>query len=889
MATAPRTMVAAAAPMQHAPSHTLTETTTAPTNNGAGTGPDNDDLLTPSPSKSHFTCDPIPILQPSQQSSNAGFSNNSYPASSLSSSPRRYPTDLSGPIPEEDDETESESANEPITPVSGRQSREFQTLLDLPNSDQPQLETEFIASPDLAEDDSTTTPTTAATFTGDSTAANAISAATADATVFSQKPIFPPTAQAYRRPPPLVVETTATPPRAPPNQDLSSSATDAGSGQLIEDQSPRTSKSLTLTAANNPTCSATSPDPTSKFSQDTPTSTSPPSDYSPTNSNRTSSISQYQYQQQPSLLAQQHQQYQSEHPSEASPPPRRPSLSTLSLKASKSFLGVGNKMTSLFRRSASNVTEGNTMEFREPVYNGTGSGALLDTTTSNTPAKATPTSSRRFSFHPSRPTTRSNSPPTPPSEESKVGSTPSSVPSSSDFLNSKKKSHTGFSLRSRVNFVSGPRKEIRRTRSVERSKKAQEHLDLTRQPWALPPDAGTGMKARRLSLSLPDDFTVDVAELLKEFEYQHKLLGRHGKHLGKGATSKVTLMVRKGSPSEMYAVKEFRSRRNAESEADYKKKIKSEFSIAKSLHHPNIVETIRLCTDHGRWNHVMEYCSEGDLFSLVSKKYLQEEGREVDRHCLFKQLAQGVHYLHKNGIAHRDIKLENLLITKDSKLKITDFGVSEVFSGIHPGLREAGGQCGQGMNGEVRLCKPGICGSLPYIAPEVLSKQQDYDPRPLDVWSSAIVMIYLIFGANIWEKAEWQNDAKSAGQYNKLCQAYEKYNQRVEKNPEGTKDALPHLDAFDYCVKPLALRRLLLKMLNPDPKKRWTMSEVVGSRWFKTIECCQLESYDDPVMFIDASKKNATISTAGKIYCHNHLPPVNHGHGLPPMPGKAGY
>ncbi|KAK8070458.1 kinase domain containing protein [Apiospora hydei] len=387
------------------------------------------------------------------------------------------------------------------------------------------------------------------------------------------------------------------------------------------------------------------------------------------------------------------------------------------------------------------------------------------------------------------------------------------------------------------------------------------------------PDAGTGMKARRLSLSLPDDFTVDVAELLKEFEYQHKLLGRHGKHLGKGATSKVTLMSRKGSPGEMYAVKEFRSKRSVESEKDYQKKIKSEFSIAKSLHHPNIVETIRLCTDHGRWNHVMEYCSEGDLFSLVSKGYLTQEGREVDRHCLFKQVCQGIHYLHSNGIAHRDIKLENLLITKDSKLKITDFGVSEVFSGIHPGLREAGGQCGQGMNGEIRLCKPGICGSLPYIAPEVLSKQKDYDPRPLDVWSSAIVMIYLVFGANIWEKAEWQNDSKSAG----------------IQGPRGRQGLLPHVDAFDICVKPLALRRLLLKMLNPDPAKRLTMAEVVNTRWFKTIECCQMDTYDDPIKFIDASKKNATISSAGKIYCHNHLPPQNHGHGLPPMPGKAGY
>jgi protein-serine/threonine kinase len=85
-------------------------------------------------------------------------------------------------------------------------------------------------------------------------------------------------------------------------------------------------------------------------------------------------------------------------------------------------------------------------------------------------------------------------------------------------------------------------------------------------------------------------------------------------------------------------------------------------------------------------------------------------------------LVQGLNYLHNNGIAHRDVKLENLLITKESKLKITDFGVSEVFAGIHPGLRSAGGRCGKEM-GEVRLCAPGMCGSPPYVAPEVIAKK----------------------------------------------------------------------------------------------------------------------------------------------------------------------
>jgi protein-serine/threonine kinase len=225
-----------------------------------------------------------------------------------------------------------------------------------------------------------------------------------------------------------------------------------------------------------------------------------------------------------------------------------------------------------------------------------------------------------------------------------------------------------------------------------------------------------------MSLNLPDDFTVDVVDLHSEFADQSKMIGRRGKTLGKGATSTVRLMIRKGGPSsELYAVKEFRGKQSNEKEEDYEKKVKSEYSIAKSLHHPNIVETFRLCTHHGRWNHVMEYCEEGDLFSFVQKGYLKQNDRLTDRLCLFKQLIQGVHYLHKHGIAHRDIKLENLLITSQSKLKITDFGVSEVFSGIHPGLRAAGGQCGKEM-GEVRLCAPGICGSMPYIAPEVVQK-----------------------------------------------------------------------------------------------------------------------------------------------------------------------
>ncbi|TQW01144.1 hypothetical protein V2A60_002157 [Cordyceps javanica] len=573
--------------------------------------------------------------------------------------------------------------------------------------------------------------------------------------------------------------------------------------------------------------------------------------------------------------------------------PQPPTLSRRSTRGSTS--SFKRTMTNLFRRSSSAI-ERDTPVFDSSTPSSTDSGVHRNTAPTSAPRSIPAAASYKTQ------STASNSPPTPGSPLEMVPSHRSnifgkSLPGPEDFQK-KNRASTGFTLRGRaVNFVArGGRngKTPRRASSFDHGNRGapglppQQHTGgkmypAERQPWALPPDAGTGTKARRMSLSLPDDFMIDTAELLSEFEYQHKLLGRHGKHLGKGAASKVTLMARKGCPNELYAVKEFRGKSKSESQEEYEKKIKSEFSIAKSLHHPNIVETIRLCTDHGRWNHVMEYCSEGDLFGLVQKGFFKGDAKLKDRLCIFKQLVQGVAYLHAHGIAHRDIKLENLLITKDSKIKITDFGVSEVFTGTHPGLREAHGLCGQNM-GDVRLCSPGICGSEPYIAPEVLAKKGSYDPRALDVWGTGIVMIYLNFGGAIWSRAEPGNT-----HYDKLVKGWERW---YKKHPDAeaviTDTDYPKCLALDVGVNPPALRRMLLQMLNPEPTKRISILDVVNNRWIKNIECCQLESYDDPTLCIDATK--STSANNKRIFCHNHLPPKTMGsHSLGKMPGQAGY
>ncbi len=403
-----------------------------------------------------------------------------------------------------------------------------------------------------------------------------------------------------------------------------------------------------------------------------------------------------------------------------------------------------------------------------------------------------------------------------------------------------------------------------------------------------PAATGVGLKARRMSTSLPDDFTVDTVELNKEFTSGSIFPGKR-KQVGKGATATVKLMVRKGCSDELYAVKEFRKKGQNEDADEYVKKVKSEYSIAKSLHHPNIVESIRLCTHSGRWNHVMEYCAQGELFALVEKRYFKLE----DRLCLFKQLVRGVAYLHAHGIAHRDIKLENLLMTNEGHLKITDFGVSEVFCGEHPGLRGANGECGKNMTEEKRRCAPGICGSLPYIAPEVLAKQGqyqdppylsclfidlvlgDYDPRPLDVWSCAIVFLTMTYSGSPWPSAETNHE-----NYRKFCTGW---NAWLSTHPDGIistddPDDMPKCGpAFGMLESP-AIKRLMLRMLNPIPEKRICIQDVVKDRWFKTVDCCSVEDYNVKETGIDAAgKKSCKLASKAIIKKkHNHLPPIKH-------------
>jgi serine/threonine protein kinase len=124
----------------------------------------------------------------------------------------------------------------------------------------------------------------------------------------------------------------------------------------------------------------------------------------------------------------------------------------------------------------------------------------------------------------------------------------------------------------------------------------------------------------------------------------------------------------------------------------------------------------------------MEYAPH-DLFSVVmSQKMCRPE-----IYCVFRQICEGVDYLHSIGLAHRDLKLDNCVMTVNNVVKLIDFGTATVFH--YPGKK---------------LTKAsGIVGSDPYLAPEVLT-DETYDPRKTDVWSVAIIFMCMTLRRFPW-------------------------------------------------------------------------------------------------------------------------------------------
>lgn len=272
--------------------------------------------------------------------------------------------------------------------------------------------------------------------------------------------------------------------------------------------------------------------------------------------------------------------------------------------------------------------------------------------------------------------------------------------------------------------------------------------------------------------------------------------------IGKGATSVVRLAHKWDRTEEkLYAVKEFRKRRKNETEKEYVKKLTAEFCISSTLHHINIVETVDLVQDENQhWCEVMEFCPGGDLYAAIKKGRMSPSEAE----CCFKQILQGVSYLHSQGVAHRDLKPENIFFDNKGHLKIGDYGASTVYR----------------LPWEATVhMSSGLCGSEPYIAPEQFLGKP-YDARLVDIWAVGVVYYCLHFQELPWRVAQASDSLYAA--YASAC-----------ANPQqsATPPTINNLD-------PRACRSLIRRMLEPDPKQRALIDECTSHSWVQTIEVC---------------------------------------------------
>ena len=132
----------------------------------------------------------------------------------------------------------------------------------------------------------------------------------------------------------------------------------------------------------------------------------------------------------------------------------------------------------------------------------------------------------------------------------------------------------------------------------------------------------------------------------------------------------------------------------------------------------------------------MEYAPY-DLFSVVMSGKMSRP----EIYCVFRQIVDGVNYLHGMGLAHRDLKLDNCVMTTENIVKLIDFGTATVFH--YPGKHQ--------------IPASGVVGSDPYLAPEVLHKDT-YDPRLTDVWSVAIIFMCMILRRFPWKIPDYKTD-----------------------------------------------------------------------------------------------------------------------------------
>ncbi|KAK2646760.1 hypothetical protein Ddye_021955 [Dipteronia dyeriana] len=211
--------------------------------------------------------------------------------------------------------------------------------------------------------------------------------------------------------------------------------------------------------------------------------------------------------------------------------------------------------------------------------------------------------------------------------------------------------------------------------------------------------------------------------------------------------------------------------------------IKREISVMKMVKHRNIVELHEVMASKSKIYFAMELVRGGELFNKIAKGRLREDLARL----YFQQLISAVDFCHSRGVYHRDLKPENLLLDEDGNLKVTDFGLSAFSEHLkQDGLLHT------------------TCGTPAYVAPEVIGKK-GYDGAKADLWSCGVILYVLLAGFLPFQ------DDNIVAMYRKI------YRGDFKCPPWFSSEA----------------RRLVTKLLDPNPSTRINIAKIMDSSWFK--------------------------------------------------------
>lgn len=154
---------------------------------------------------------------------------------------------------------------------------------------------------------------------------------------------------------------------------------------------------------------------------------------------------------------------------------------------------------------------------------------------------------------------------------------------------------------------------------------------------------------------------------------------------------------------------------------------KREAEIVRMVSHPNVVTTLDVFETSSSLYVVMEYVSNGTLLDFLAGGKNRVNEKNALR--IAKQLLSAIAYLHSSDIIHRDIKAENILVTKDGAIKLADFGLARRLDGV--------------LSDE--YCLSSILGTPAYCSPEVVTRSQ-YG-KPVDLFGCGVLLYIALSGA----------------------------------------------------------------------------------------------------------------------------------------------